>query len=267
MNTTVFIVKLILTPLIVAMVTVIARRWGESIGGLLIGLPLTSGPVSIFLALEQGQHFAAGAANSAMLGLIAVTAFYVAYVQSAKRLAWYFSALIGISIYAVVVLGISILPIGIWLTTILVPLVLLAGMLTLGKRVTGGFSVSPPWWDLPIRMVFATGLLLLITAGASMLGSEWSGLLSPFPIFTFVMVTFSHRQGGANAARRFIQGVSLGLFSYVAFFLVVRSLIERSSLLVVYALATLLALLVNGTFLGIQLFMHRSVIPLDKPAG
>lgn len=267
MNITVFIVKLVLTPLIVAMVTLVAHRWGESIGGLLIGLPLTSGPVSVFLALEQGRHFAAGSANSAMLGLIPVTAFYTAYVQSAKRFPWYLSALLGIALYAAVVLGISILPIGTWLTTILVPLVLLAGMLTLGRRVAGGISVSPPWWDLPSRMVLATTLLVLITTGASMLGPIWSGLLSPFPIFTFVMVTFSHRQGGASAARRFIQGVSLGLFSYVAFFLVVRSLVERSNLLVVYALATLVALSVNGTFLGIQLWRHRAAMPINKPAG
>lgn len=267
MNTTVFIVKLVLTPLIVAMVTLVARRWGESIGGLLIGLPLTSGPVSIFLALEQSRHFAAGAANSAMLGLIPVTAFYIAYVRSAVRFPWYLSALFGITLYAAVVMGISILPIGTWLTTIIVPLILFVGMLSLGRRVAGGMSVSPPWWDLPSRMVLATALLLLITTGASMLGPVWSGLLSPFPIFTFVMVTFSHRQGGASAARRFIQGVSLGLFSYVAFFLVVRSLVERSSLWVVYALATLVALLVNGTFLGIQLWRYRSVIPINKPAG
>lgn len=267
MNTTVFIVKLVLTPLIVAMVTVVARRWGESIGGLLIGLPLTSGPVSIFLAVEQGRSFAAGAANSAMLGLIPVTAFYIAYVQSARRFPWYLSALLGLALYAAVVIGISFLSIGMWLTTMIVPLVLLAGMLTLGRRVAGGMSVSPPWWDLPSRMVLATTLLILITTGASMLGPVWSGLLSPFPIFTFVMVTFSHRQGGASAARRFIQGVSLGLFSYVAFFLVVRSLIEKTNLWVVYALATLVALLVNGAFLGMQLWRHRSAIPVQKTAS
>jgi hypothetical protein len=267
MDITLFLMKLILTPLIVAILTLVARRWGESIGGLLIGLPLTSGPVSVFLVIEQGRHFAAGAANAAMLGLIPVTAFYTAYVQSAKRYPWYLSALCGITLYALVVTGISFLPIGIMLTTILVPLVLLVGVLSLGKRVEGGISVTPPWWDIPGRMVLATLLLVLITTGANTLGSKWSGLLSPFPIFTSVMVTFSHRQGGLIAARRLIQGVSLGLFSYVAFFLIIRSLVEISNLLAVYALATLVALMVNGAFLWIQVWRKRSAIRGNKPAG
>jgi uncharacterized membrane protein (GlpM family) len=266
MDTALFIIKLVLTPLIVLIVTLVARRWGESIGGLLIGLPLTSGPVSIFLVVEQGRHFAAGAANAAILGLVPTTAFYIAYVLSAKRFPWYLSALSGILLYSLVVAGISILPIGTELTTILVPMILCAGVLTLGKRAGRDELISPPWWDIPSRMILATLLLILITTGASTLGSKWSGLLSPFPIFTSVMVTFSHRQGGPSAARRLIQGVSLGLFSYVAFFLVVRSLVESVNLPTVYGLATLVALLVNGIFLGNQLWRNRSARPANRTA-
>jgi len=266
MNANLFIVKIILTPLIVATVTLVARRWGESIGGLLIGLPLTSGPVSIFLLLEQGRPFAAGAANAAMLGLIPVTALNITYVLSAKRFPWYTCALSAILLYSIVVGGISFLPIGPGLTTILVPTVLFASALFLGKRVGGGKTIAPPWWDLPARMVLATSLLLLITAGANRLGSKWSGLLSPFPIFTFIMATFSHRQAGSAAAQRLIQGVSLGLFSYVAFFLVVRSFVEKGNLLAVYMIATIVALLVNGAILGTQLWRNRSVIGKDQPA-
>jgi hypothetical protein len=266
MDTNLFILKLILTPLIVVTVTLVARRWGESIGGLMIGLPLTSGPVSIFLVLEQGRHFAAGASNAAILGLIPVTALCVTYVLSSKRFPWYLSALSAIILYSIIVSGISILPIGLGLTTIFVPMVLFAGVLILGKRVVGSTTIAPPWWDLPTRMVLATSLLLLITAGANRLGSKWSGLLSPFPIFTFVMAIFSHRQGGSAAAQRLIQGVILGLFSYVAFFLVIRSFVEKGNLLVVYATATLVALLVNGTLLGTQLWRNRLVNTKNQAA-
>ena len=267
MNTVLLITKIILTPLIVALVTLVARRWGETIGGLLIGLPLTSGPVSVFLVIEQGRHFAAGAANAAILGLIPVTAFYSAYVFSARRFPWYGSALTGILSYSLVVTGIAALPIGLGLTTLVVLLVLAAGVWLLGKREAGAALITPPWWDLPGRMVLATLLLVLITAAANTLGPKWSGLLSPFPIFTSVMVIFCHRQGGLPAARRLIQGVSLGLFSYVAFFLVVRSLVERLNLLVVYALAALVALMVSGTFLGFQMWRKRVALAADKPAS
>ncbi len=45
------LLKLVLSPLLLLMATLAVRRWGAAVGGLLVGLPLTSGPVSIFLAL------------------------------------------------------------------------------------------------------------------------------------------------------------------------------------------------------------------------
>jgi hypothetical protein len=121
----------------------------------------------------------------------------------------------------------------------------------MGKLDSESVSILPPWWDLPLRMVIAAGLLLAITTAANSLGPKWSGLLSPFPIFTFVMATFSHYQGGASAAWKLIRGVVTGLFSYTAFFLVVALLVERTSLFLVYPLAACAALGVNGTSLAL----------------
>jgi hypothetical protein len=106
--------------------------------------------------------------------------------------------------------------------------------------------VKSPWWDLPLRSIIATTLLILITTSAGTLGPKWGGLLSPFPVFTFVMVTFSHSQGGPAAAWRLIRGVLTGLFGYVAFFVVVNLLVVQTNLAIVYALATITTLSVNG---------------------
>src|SRR5437660_633846 len=46
---TLLLAKLVLTPLLIAAVTLAGRRWGPGVGGWLAGLPLTSGPVSVFL--------------------------------------------------------------------------------------------------------------------------------------------------------------------------------------------------------------------------
>jgi hypothetical protein len=40
-------IKLLLTPILMIAISWAARRWGPGIGGLLAGLPLTSGPISI----------------------------------------------------------------------------------------------------------------------------------------------------------------------------------------------------------------------------
>jgi len=250
------LLKLILTPLIIAAATLVSRRWGERIGGLMIGLPLTSGPVSIFFALEQGTHYAANAAIGSILGLVPVAVFCAAYVQSARRLPWYLSAAVSIGLYFLSVWGVSNLAPGLGWEAVLVPLALVAGTLLIGKMDGRDRPFRSSWWDLPLRMAAATGLVVLITGSAAALGSKWGGLLSPFPIFTFVMVTFAHSQGGAEAAWRLIRGVLPGLFSYTAFFVVVNLLVETGQLFFVYSLAAVAALGVSGLLLVVLL--HRT---------
>jgi len=253
-----FILKLVLAPLIIAAATLVSRRWGERIGGLMIGLPLTSAPVSIFFAVEQGQKFAASAALGALLGMVPVAVFCLSYVQAARRFRWYFAAIFSIACYLLAVWGVSFVPFSLWEAAIGVPVVLGLALLALGRPKGKEAPVSPPWWDLPVRMIIAASLLVLITTLASSLGSKWSGLLSPFPAFSFVMATFSHSQGGAGAAWRFMRGLLTGLFGYTAFFLVVGLLMERTNLGVVYVLATVAALGVNGVSLARLVWKNRA---------
>jgi hypothetical protein len=71
-------IKLIVTPLVVLAATLAARRWGDAVGGWLVGLPLTSAPVSVFLAIEQGPAFAAQAADGSIAGVVSQAAFCLA---------------------------------------------------------------------------------------------------------------------------------------------------------------------------------------------
>jgi len=259
------LIKIILTPLIIAAATLVARRWGERIGGLMIGLPLTSGPVSIFFALEQGPAYAASAAKGSILGLIPVAVFCAGYVKSARRLPWYLAAAFSIGLYLVSVWAVSNLTPGLAWEAIVVPLALVAGTFAIGDMEGQNRAVQSPWWDLSVRMATATTLVILITGSASALGPKWGGLLSPFPIFTFVMVTFSHSQGGAGAAWSLIRGVLPCLFSYTAFFIVVTLLAENASLPVVYSLAALTALGVNGAALALILWRKRAPKGITPP--
>ncbi len=79
------LLKLILTPLLLGGVTLAGRKFGPTVSGWLVGLPLTSGPVSFFLALEQGTVFAAHAAQGTLMGVISLSAFCVAYCWLSLR--------------------------------------------------------------------------------------------------------------------------------------------------------------------------------------
>jgi hypothetical protein len=79
------VLKLVLVPIFIGAVSLAGRRWGSTVGGWLIGLPLTSGLVAFFLAVEQGDAFAFKAAEAIMLGIVSVFAFCLVYGWMAMR--------------------------------------------------------------------------------------------------------------------------------------------------------------------------------------
>lgn len=241
--------KLILTPLLIAAATLAARRWGFMVGGWLAGLPLVSGPISIFLALEQGPPFAAQAAHGTFLGVIAVAAFCVVYARCAKNLTWPTSLTLALGVYLLTTYGLSLVSSSLVISTLFVALFVGTAIRAIGVPVSNPFRVAAPWWDLPVRMVTATVLVMLITGGAQYLGSTWSGLLSPFPVFACVMAVFSQKQGGVMAVQRLLRGIMVGCLGAAAFLVVVAVAVERTSLLLVYTLAATIAVMVNGVSL------------------
>ncbi len=174
-----FLLKLLLAPLIIAAATLVSRRWGERVGGLMIGLPLTSAPVSVFFAVEQGQKFAASAALGSLLGMVPVAVFCLAYVQAARRFRWYVAALFSIAAYLLVVWAVSYLPFGLGEAAIGVPVVLGLALLAIGQPQGKTQPLAPPWWDLPARMGIAAVLLVLLTALAAAWGRSGAGCCRP----------------------------------------------------------------------------------------
>jgi hypothetical protein len=86
--------KLIATPFFIGAVTLAGRKWGPTFSGLLMGLPLTSGPVAVFLTLQYGPLFAVKSAAGNLAGQAAVCFFCLAYSLSARKLNWVGSTLI-----------------------------------------------------------------------------------------------------------------------------------------------------------------------------
>lgn len=244
-----FMLKLVLTPSLIAAATIAARRWGPVVGGWVVSLPLTSGPVSVFLSLEHGPEFAAAAAAGTILGSLSVVAFIVAYAHTARHAAWPLAALAGLSSFFLSVAAMSRLP----LPPVPGAIFSCAGLgllLALEKRPTGPAAPIPaPRWDIPMRMAIATIVVLTITALSHHVGPTLSGMLSAFPSFVCVMSVFSHRLCGPDNVRQFERGIIIGSFSFVAFFFTVSWALFHFNLFVVYLLAILAAFGVNGSIM------------------
>src|SRR5512146_500612 len=82
------LLKVLVTPALIGTASLAGRRWGHSISGWLIALPLTTGPITLFLALSHGPAFAADSAAGTVAGGLSQAAFVAAYSQLAWRWKW-----------------------------------------------------------------------------------------------------------------------------------------------------------------------------------
>jgi hypothetical protein len=201
------------------------------------------------LAIEQGPSFAAAAAQATLLGLIGVATFCVGYHRAARGLRWAGSCALGLLCYALCVVTLATVSLSLTASLGLVIMVLVVATRMVSQPASEAARRQAPKWDLPLRMIAATGMVLLITAAAEQLGPAWSGLLSPFPVFASVMAVFSHRMGGPQEAALLLRGVVIGSFAFASFFVVVAATIENWGIIAAYSLAVVCALAVNGTSL------------------
>ncbi len=244
-----FVLKLILTPLLIGLASLVSRRWGPTVGGWLIGLPLTSAPVALFLALELGTTFASHVAQGILLGGLSQSAFCLTYAWLSLRAGWLISWLVGWGVFfaaTFVLVYVSVpLPIAFVGVVSLLLVLLFLWPKQQGKAVESKTSA----WEVVGRMVIATGFVLALTGVASVLGPRLSGLLSPLPIFATIFAIFTHRFQGATAARHVLHGVVVSAFACAVFFLVVAGLLERWGIAATFSAAVLAALLTQGCVL------------------
>jgi hypothetical protein len=241
--------KLLLTPLFIGLIGLADRRWGATVAGWLVGLPLTSAPVSIFIALALGATFASQMALGILLGLISQAVFCLTYAWLSFRVNWLFSWLIGWGMlgastfaFEQVSVPLPLLFLGVISSFVLV-------LVLWPRSHKQGAAPKAPAWALLGRMAIATGLVLVLTSSASLLGPHLSGLLSPLPIFATVFAVFAHKLQGGRPARHILHGVVLSSFASAVFFLFVAEMIQRWSILATFGGATLLALLTQGAVL------------------
>ncbi len=268
----ILMLKLILTPSLIGAASLAGRRWGHSISGWLVALPLTTGPITLFLALSHGAPFAAVAAAGTLAGGLSQAAFALTYGWLSSRWDWLPTLAASVLAFAVIT---AILQ---QMNFPLVPLYLLVFLsFALALRLLpreskmmlqsqGALHTNVPTqslpsrWDIPLRMTIATVFVVLITGLAPAFGPRLTGLLAPFPLFTATLAAFAHHQSGSGAAVNVLRGLLMGLFSYASFFFALAILLEPAGILTAFATAILVVIV----FQGISLWVLQRRIPRSE---
>ncbi len=234
--------KLLLTPALIIAATYAARRWGAAVSGWIVGLPLTSGPVLVFIAIERGNDFAAHAAVGSLRGAAAQVGFVLAYYYASRHLRWWGALVCG-------ALGFAASAYTIQTQSLPAPSTL---VVVFGILIVGLLLVPDPWYEQPSGLVSryelafrastATIIVLLITELAPTLGPDLSGMLATFPVFGALFTVFAHRLHGINTACHVLRGLMLGLFSFAVFFAGASLALHRFGLPAAMSIAVLTAI-------------------------
>ena len=221
MFTALFYLKVAIAPVIVLSVSYLQRRFGDRFGGWLIGLPITTGPFLLIIGIQEGVVFAGKTAHGVLLGQMALIVFCWAYARAALRNSWLVALSIGTLACLATGLIVTSFKFSIWVSAPALILLWLLVMRLWPKDGSFTQKISPPRWEIPVRIVVTLVLLVSLSALAPHVGAKVAGALSTYPVIASVLGAFNQRRFGAAATVSTLRGLmqTLPITMAIIFFL------------------------------------------------
>ena len=248
------IVRMAVTAAFLLAATVTAERAGPLVGGLVATLPISAGPVYIFLALDHDAHFIAQSALGSLVSNALNVVFALVYVLLAQKrslavsLSGAFAVWIALSwaigfvhwsLAAAIVLNIVALGVSLWLSNTL--------------RHVASPRVHARWYDLVMRAAMVALLVGTVVTLSFHIGPSVSGNLAVFPIVLTSIMTILHRRVGGPATAAVVANAVIGLAGFGVAVLILHLTAEALG----SALALALTLAVSISCNLVIFFMRR----------
>lgn len=234
------IVKMAVTAAFLLAATITAERAGPLIGGLVATLPISAGPVYIFLALDHDAGFIAQSALGSLVTNALNVVFAVTYALLAQRqslvvsIGGAFAAWFGLS-FAVGLVQWTLL------LAVAFNVVIIAGSLAIVHPFRHVRVAPTParWYDLLLRAAMVALLVGVVVGLSFTIGPTASGNLAVFPIvLSSIMIILHRRIGGKPTAAIMANAVvGLGGFGVAAMTLSLAAVPLGSPLALTLALA------------------------------
>ena len=239
------LLEVLIAPVLVAMATLVGRRWGARAGGLVSAFPAVVGPVLLIIAQQRGEAAAERAAGATLLGLVALSGFALAYGRTARGTPWPASLAAG---WACAIAAAA----AAWsLTGTGLPAALAVAVLSIAAarsalpRTRGqlqlGSPLPRPRGDIVVRMALTAALIVLLTIASELFGPVVGGMLAALPVLASVLAVFTHREHGSHATIGLLGGMLTGMSGFVAFCAAIALLAVPAGTAVAFGVATLCA--------------------------
>jgi hypothetical protein len=193
-----------------------AERAGPFIGAMIATLPVSTGPIYVFLAIDHGAAFIAQAAVMSVASTAAIVSFVASHAFAAQRFATAGSLLVATLAW---VCAAMLLQLREW--SFAEACLLLAASFALAMRGLRRFAITVQpaagprtRFDLPLRALLVAALVIATTLAGRALGPSVTGLLATYPVvFTSLIVILQPRGGGAFASATLVHGLK-GLLGF-----------------------------------------------------
>ena len=227
------LLRICLTPIAFALVSKAQSRFGDWIGGRLIGLPLTTGPFLLTVCMTGSRTTAAHAAAGVTSGQMAVVVFCSAYAWSARRLRPLRATTTSLGVALTAVFALSLLA-GTWSAATAVWVVILASLALwpwarhAPATEAGGDAPSTPAPMLQ-RALISTCVVATMSTLVPILGARPAGVITSAPVLLSIILPSTHRQSGPGGAAAVARGTIVSMVATVAFSAVLASLLPHMS--------------------------------------
>ena len=210
-----------LTPIAFALVSRAQSRFGDWIGGRLIGLPLTTGPFLLTVCMTSSRATAAHAAAGVTSGQMAVVVFCSAYAWTARRLRPLPATLTSLAAALAAVVALSSFA-GTWSAATAVWIVIALSLLMwpwARQEQRQAADAAQPSRPTPMlqRAAISTFVVATMSTLVPILGARPAGVISSAPVLLSIILPGTHRQTGPAGAAAVARGTIVSMAATVAF--------------------------------------------------
>lgn len=233
--------KLALVAASVLLATLVARRFGHAIGGVVAGMPMIAAPVCAILLVDQGAPTVQAIALATLVCIPGSVVHSVSVTWTARRAPWPVSVGFGLTLFTAVGLALTWLRLPPAASCVLALAAPSLGLLAC-PRITGtGGPVSVPRAEIVLRLLAAVTMAAAVILSADAFPPAVSGLLLAVPITGTILPCFTLPRHGAQATAALMSGFILGLHGFAAFFVALYLSLDRFGPLPGFVLALVAA--------------------------
>ena len=209
------IVKMAVTAGFVVAATVTAERAGPVVGGLVATLPISAGPVYVFLAMDHTAPFIAQSAVASLVINGANGIFATVYALLAQKRSLFVSLAGAYLAWLVFVLTTRAID---WrfAGAAAMNIVVLGICMVLARAMR--HARMPPfharWTDMLLRAAMVAVLVAVVVTFSFQLGAAGSGVFAVFPVVMTSIALVMHPRMGGKASAAVLANTPLGLLGF-----------------------------------------------------